>query len=561
MRSVVLACAALLACGRGQPPAGSRANGDRDAATATRIPRPAFLRRVPADTPYAFAALAPMPADYFDREYLSRVRAWQPLAEGFARLRRDKADKFARLTVSHRLGAALVAELGNRRGGDALEAVGLDRTPRWILYGAGASPVVRVELRDRERAAAALDRVLAWLAPVERRTLGGIAYRAVNDGARRWVFAIAQGELVVAILSVERFDAELPIALAAREPAESLASERTLERVAGAIGAAAWSLGYVDTERLAAHGASRRSAACGDELPALASLAPRISFGARSASDRQVHMVSLVELRRDVAAALDAMRGEMPGPDPDSQQPASLILGLAVDLARVTTVLDDTFDRINARPYACDALAGLNRLAKDQGANLGWIAASPFGKVDGITALLFAGDPPATGGTGPRPPAGGVVLLGTEQPAALLQSIAGLLPIGLPTKLNPGDAPVAVGGGVGLPLSPIHVALGKRALGFAAGGHQTELAELLAATPAAESPLFYLGMHVRELASLFGSNRADPLDPALAELDPDLAARLAAIEGASLDRFEELSIRGTATPRGLELTLSAHYAR
>ncbi|HEU5056572.1 MAG TPA: hypothetical protein VFU21_08595, partial [Kofleriaceae bacterium] len=395
MRLVVLACAAVVACGRGQPPAGARGSGDGAAAVSSRIPRPAFLRRVPADTPYAFAALAPMPAAYFDREYLARVRAYQPLADGFARLRRDRPDRFARLAASVRLRAALVAELGNRQASDALEAAGLDRSPRFILFGASASPVVRVELRDPARAAAALDRVLAWLAPAPRRSLGGVAYRAVDDGPRRWVFAITGGELVVGVLSVERFDTELAIALGAREPAESLASERTLEGVAGQIGAAPWSLGYIDTERLVAHAGNRMSAACRDELGALASLAPRVSFGARTASDRQVHMVSLVELRRDVAAALDAMRGEMPGPAPDIQVPATLTLGLAIDVAQASRVLDDAFDRINARPYACDALAGLNRLARDQGSNLGWIAASPFGQVDGFTADLFAGDPPA----------------------------------------------------------------------------------------------------------------------------------------------------------------------
>lgn len=524
------------------------------------MPRPAFLRRVPADTPYAFAALSPMPAAYLEREYMARVSAYQPLAEGFARLRKDKPEKFAKLTVSHRLGAALLAELGTRRAADALEAVGLDRSPRWILYGAGASPVVRVEVRDRERAAAALDRVLGWLAPTKGRTLGDNAYRTVDDGARRWVFALTGDELVVAILSVERFDAELPVALAVREPAESLASERTLERVAGEIGAAAWSLGYVDTVRLAAQASMTMSSACGDELGALAALAPRVSFGVRTATDRHVRMVSLVELRRDVAAALDAMRGQMPGPEPDTQVPASLTVGLAIDLAQATTVLDDVFDRINAHPFKCAALDGFNRLAKDQGSSLGWISASPFGKVDGLTALVFAGDPPDAAAT-PRAPVGGVVLLDAEQPAALLQSIAGVLPIGLPTSLNPGDAPVVVGGGVGLPLSPIHVALGKRALGFAAGGHEAELVELLGATPLAEPPLFYVGIHVREVASLLGSTRADPPDPALAEIDQDLATRLAEIDGRAIDRFEELAIRGVPTPRGLEVSVDGHYAR
>src|SRR4029078_10212913 len=50
--------------------------------------------------------------------------------------------------------------------------------------------------------------------------------------------------------------------------------------------------------------------------------------------------------------------------------------------------------------------------------------------------------------------------------------------------------------------------------------------ELLAAAPPAESPIFYLGMHVRELSSLVGAPRADPPDPALADVDGDLAARV-----------------------------------
>ena len=549
-----------MACGRGAPAPSSGGSPDAVEDGRRPIPRPAFLRRVPADTAYVFAALAPMPTAYFDREYLARVAAYQPVVEALARVRREKPERFARLTVNHRLIAGLVAELGTRPAAQAMAAVGLDRTPRWILYGAGASPVIRVELRDRERAAAALDRVLGWLAPAARGRLGAVDYRVVDEGTRRWVFAVSGDELVVAILSRERFAAELAVALAVREPAESLASERALERVAADIGAAAWSLGYVDTVRLAGHLASGMPGACADELTALASLAPRVSFGARAASDRRVRLTSLVELRRDVAAALERMRGQLPGPEPDTQAAASLSVGLAIDVAQASTVLDDAFDRINAHPYTCGALDSLNRMARDQGSSLGWVAASPFGKVDGLTALVFAGDPPDPSGA-PRTPSGGVILLGAEQPAALLQSIAGLVPIGLPTTLKAGDAPVVVGGSVGLPLSPIHVALGKRALGFAAGGREAELVELLAATPVAEPPLMVLDIHLRELTSLLGSTRADLPDPALAEIDQDLASKLAAIDGRVLDRFEELILRAAPTPRGLELSVEAHYAR
>jgi len=555
MRSGLVACVLLASCGHGHPPADARA-GDGAVRAGTQVPRPAFLSRVPADTPYVYAALTPMPAAYFDREYLSRASRYQPLAEAFARLHKQNPDRFAKMTLGHRLGAALIAELGTRTPAKALEMAGFDRAPRWILYAAGASPVVRVEVRDPARAAATLDRVLAWLAPVDRKRLGDIGYGVVDDGGRRWVFAIAQGELVVAVLARNRFDAELPVALAAREPTRSLASERTLERLAGDIGVAAWSLGFVDTVRLASLLAMDMPAACRDELPAIAALAPRISFGVRSASARQVQMVSLVELRRDVASALDASRGRLAA-EPDTQLNASMTLGLAIDVAQASRLLDDAFDRISAKPYSCPALDGLNRLARDQGSSLGWVATSPFGQVNGVTALMFAGDD--TGGT--HTPSGGVVLFSADQPAALLQAIAGVLPIGIPTTLKSGDAPVVVGGGIALPLSPIHVALGQHALGFAAGGRQAELVELLAATPPADSPIFYLGMHVRELSSLVGASRADPPDPALAEVDADLAARLATIEGESLDRFEEMSIRATPIARGLDMAIDAHYGR
>ena len=281
----------------------------------------------------------------------------------------------------------------------------------------------------------------------------------------------------------------------------------------------------------------------------------------RAASNRQIRMVSLIELRRDVAAALDRVRGELPGPEPDTQMAASLTLGLAVDVAQASTVLDDAFERVNGTPVLLQrarraqppgARPGLEpRLGRRQPVRQG---------SNGLTALVFAGDAPDPSGA-PRVPAGGVILLGAEQPAALLQSIAGLLPIGLPTTLNPGDAPVVVGGGVGLPLAPIHVALGERALGFAAGGHAAELVELLAATPTAEPPLLYLDMRVREVATLFGSTRADPPDPALAEIDQDLAGKLAEIDGRAMDRFEELAVRASPTARGLELAIEARYAR
>jgi hypothetical protein len=561
---VALLRAALTVCVACGPTTGrSGANGADEAAVpgAPTLARPDFLRRVPADTPFVFASLAPIPAGYMETEYLSRVTAYQPVAERLAKLRKKRPDAFARLGVPLRLRAALLAELGARRPADALEAIGLDRSPRWILYGVGAAPVIRVELRDPAVAALALERILAWLQPTEKRTAGKTAYHQLDDGTRRWVFAIDRRDLVVAILPKAAPESALALALGARDPATSLADERRLERIAGEVGAAGFSVGYVETRALVSQLSLEMSVACRDELAELARLAPTISFGVRRASGRRVEMVSFIETRGDLARSLMAMRGQMPGPaDLDSVVAASFTIGLAVDLSQAATILDEAFGKIRSKPYNCSALDWLNRLAREQGFALGWLSSSPFGKVRGLTALVFAGDAPAGAAAAPRAPAGAIVLLGAEQRVALLQAIAGLFPLGLPTSMAPGDPPVAITAAAGLPMAPIHLAVGDSALGFAAGGHEADLSQLLAAAPASEPPLVRIGIDLREVTSLFGL-AGQPPDPVLAEIDQVLAGEIAEIDGRALFRYHELWFDFSPSSRGVEMKMEGRYAR
>jgi hypothetical protein len=109
-------------------------------------------------------------------------------------------------------------------------------------------------------------------------------------------------------------------------------------------------------------------------------------------------------------------------------------------------------------------------------------------------------------------------------------------------------------------MAPIHLAVGDSALGFAAGGHEADLSQLLAAAPASEPPLVRIGIDLREVTSLFGL-AGQPPDPVLAEIDQVLAGEIAEIDGRALFRYHELWFDFSPSSRGVEMKMEGRYAR
>ena len=122
-----------------------------------------------------------------------------------------------------------------------------------------------------------------------------------------------------------------------------------------------------------------------------------------------------------------------------------------------------------------------------------------------------------------------------------------------------GGAPVEVAAGAALPLAPLHIALGARSFGFALGGHDRELSEMLGAEAPADPPLLLLRARPAEAIALFDLVGPPDPDPRLASADRTLAGKLATAERHAIDRYEDAEVSVRATQRGLEVDVSVHY--
>ncbi|HKE13877.1 MAG TPA: hypothetical protein VKB80_03355, partial [Kofleriaceae bacterium] len=279
---------------------------------AAALPRPDFLRLIPADTPYLFAALAPVPAGYAAREYVSRLAAYEKVLPAVERLRRQRPAEMKRFPFLVRLQLALLAELGGKATPEKLAAIGLDPATTGALYGLGMNPVVRIRLSNPARFAAALDHMAPRLQPVERAALGGQRYYVARDEAMSWIAAVAGRDLVVALIPPAQRTLWLPLVFGQRAPQRSLAGGGELDQLAADYGLSPAGIGYADVAGMAAALGATMPAPCRAELVQLATAIPRVAVGLTSASGDEVRARSAVEMRADLAVALTALRGEVP---------------------------------------------------------------------------------------------------------------------------------------------------------------------------------------------------------------------------------------------------------
>jgi hypothetical protein len=531
-------------------PADRAAGRGAGAAPAPALPQPDFLRLIPADTPFLFAALSPLPAGYAAREYVSRLAAYEKVLPAVERLRRERPRELRRLDFLVRLEIAVLAELGGTASAARLAAIGLDPATVGALYGLGMNPVVRIRLSDPARFAAALDRMAARLQPIERAALGKQRYYAARDETVLWIVAVAGRDLVVALIPPAQRSLWLPLILGQRAPARSLAGDRRLDQLAADYGLSPAGLGYAQVSGMAAALGASLPSPCREELVQLAGAVPRIAVGLTSASAAQMRARSAVELRPDIAVSLTGLRGEVPGLAPPGGAPAALQVAAGVDVNALVTWLKRSLARVAARPFRCPSLAWINDLARTQAATLRQ-AAGALASVRGASLSVRDIEGLATGS------ADIFILFGSDQPGDVLKRLTRALGVTAP-RLSPGDPPVELASALGGAFGRVHVALAPRALGLSLGAESDELAGVLALAPVADPPLLQLRIDPQAIAPILGL--AGGGDPRIAALDPELARNLAEIEQRDVERYDEVSLTVRATPRGLDIELDGRYA-
>ncbi|HUH04609.1 MAG TPA: hypothetical protein VML75_21580 [Kofleriaceae bacterium] len=506
-------------------------------ATAAELRALPLLAHVPADTPFVFAAFEPLP-----RGYLERVchELCPVLAEGLGRAGSSPPPPGWNISHQTVIADVLAALAGT---GD----IGLEASPRWVLYGLGALPVLRLEVRDPVALGAAIVRAGGRGATLQQQ--GAQRYWHHRSLDRSIVAGIIGRELVVSYGTSEAIALALPTLFGGHVLGPSMADGQALRDVAATHGFAGYGVGFLDTGRLLelraeeglageitrAQGreatagwtffdpaaadppepapptpspAAVRQTPCHVALARGAAVFPRVVFGFDELVAKRLAFTVMLEAEPGLAARLPRAAVSWPSVSTRVANRPLAVLGGAADPALIAPLLADLRAWVGGTSAACEpwwwlaALAPAVALDPGEVPGLGeaFSQAGVFGAVAVVqSSRVRGGLPHATEG---------YVVLGTSRPGPVLAAMQRGLPgTDGPAWLADGsyrtlsigsraasmlDAPIEVGGG------------GERVVLSAGSGMRTR-AEASSAGSAIPSPLVLLVVELGKVQRLIES--------------------------------------------------------
>ena len=510
-------CAAV-ACGKDQPK--SDAEGDGDGAArpayegrdASNLKAPDFMQYIPADSPIVLASYEPLPKPFVDK-----------LATAFAGF----GDLFQKAIDDGRADAggdagsiAILDALDGKLSMAGLASVGVRLDTRWALYMVGASIVGRVELADGAKLEAFIEAVAETSgAELARGNVGGQAfYRYVEDDLMIAI-AIQDDELVAAMLPVGAEAEILPVVFKQQKPDASIVDTGALRDVVAKYGFAGYSPGYVDLRALARalttesssvarHLGITTSGECRRELMELAEVMPRWVFGYTSIDGGKMTGLTVLELRKDIAADMKALAYPVPGLQSLAKSSPMMAFGAGVDMGKTLAWIETKSRAITAAPYECDLLDWINDGASYLGENVGDAPSALAGFKGGIVVL----DEFALGGM--MPEIAGYGFIGLDDPMDLIDMGKAMDPSLAKLTVKPnGEAvrvPVPVPG-----LADIHVAVKNKWLGASVGGgkHKSNMTRLIASAAPRGGPFLVIvydyGRMLTSMSAMMDANDPD----------------------------------------------------
>lgn len=329
-----------------------------------------LLAHVPADTAYVFASFEALPPEVWQdllAIYGPPIQAMSAMAAKDAGPGNEAAARMA---------AAFDALPSFDRAG--LEKIGIAPEGRFVLYGLGAYPVLRIELTDGERLRAAVARVSAGLGtkvppPTQE---GSITYWTFDqpDSPVAVIAAIAPRELVFAALPSAAFTRQRALVLGLERPARAL-DPQVLRDVAHRGGYAPYGVGFADVARIHALAVNATGAvlapACKQTIDATTARAPRLTFGYGPFANATLAFAYRFELASDLARDVQALATKVVAIEPPVGRTPLFHVTAAADLDRARALATRASGAFTEIGSAC-AIA----LATEVGRGLAELAAA-----------------------------------------------------------------------------------------------------------------------------------------------------------------------------------------
>jgi hypothetical protein len=486
-----LALAALLGlallAGCGGPRGGSRGGTAEDSWGVTA--------RIPADAPYIFAALSPVP-DAVMQKFSATVET--QLAQAHRQL----------LPLLAQTGAAwgralstFLDELRAQKPSQWWQNAGFAPGGRFAIHGLSLWPVLRLEVARQDVVQKTVQRYLELAqlqaAPARRGdwTLWQLTFDEVGV-----VMAVSAREALVAAMPAPLVGPALPWLLGEKRAARSLADDRALPSLMNQHSYLPYMLGVVDLQEIIAILSGRASgvaaelgkslhlpelASCAADVDRLAALTPRVAFGYSKLDEKGMSGGFVVEMPPHVVTALRRLLTPLPTVSWPVPGRPLFAMSASLDVGNAVALFGELGQAIAQRPFGCGALTELNEL----GASWRQMAASPLPPV--LTGLRGVSVVMEEGTAEPPSFIGYVVAVGEQLDSltSMLALVPGLGNLSLPSDGTPAELPAAQ---LGMRwASSAHAALRADRLVVAVGGQsRTRAVEQMKAAPQQPAPLF-----------------------------------------------------------------------
>jgi len=338
-----------------------------------------ILRYVPADTPYIFANVAPLPDELMDKlePKIDRVlQSYQViLKEVIAAKQAELSDEESGSEDMQHVNA-VVEELMTLLSVEGMREAGMGRESTAAIYGNGLLPVLRFELTDGtlfDDAMSRFEEKAGYQLPVAK--IGDHSYRYFDAAKARIIFAVLEDQAVLTVVPASFDDAQTSQALGLTLPETNIAESGILQDIADEYGFTDHYVGFFDTSSfldrfigqasgldadllaLMEHEQPDLSAVCRAEIHDLAGIAPRMLLGYTNISADSLDSTVVVELRDDIAQGLQSLTGAVPGLGGDHG--GLMSFGLSIDVMAARAFVAARLDAMEATPFECEHLAEL----------------------------------------------------------------------------------------------------------------------------------------------------------------------------------------------------------
>lgn len=531
-----------------------------------------ILQYVPADSPYVFASLSPLPEDVMDKLEPSIDRilaAYETVLQELMVMVTEEAEAGGEDAEDAQKAAAVLGEVSSLMSLDGLRGAGFDRESRAVIYGNGLLPVMRIEVTDGALFEAALARIEESAGEdMEIANISGNTVRFIEADDVKVLVAVLDTQVAISFAPSEFDESQLSTLLGFTAPDTSIVSTGKLQGIVSDYGYNDYFLGYFDLAAIATtvtggaagldaaifemHGdADELSAACQAEIREMADIAPRVVMGYTELSTSQMKSQAVWEIRDDIAAGLTTLPAPVPGLAGDMG--GLLSFGMSLNINSMREFVEQQLDAIEADPYECEEFAEINAGVEQARAALQQPVMPMIYDFRGFVTVIEEIEGLDMATQSPPTNVKGQFLLAMENAPGLLAFGAMMSPELAALNLQPDGEPVLLD----VPQAQmageeLYVALNDDALALSVGsGADSKLTGMLEAEAGDNGTFFNFSMDAGRYYTFIGEAMAqaepDDEDP----MSPEFQAAMQEVMLAIADMYDRMTVDMRFTEDGM----------